>query len=118
MTTPSQIAVESERLISHANGQKYVIAVIEDAIDKATAGMGKEIESLKEQRNRAAMEERQKYLPMMEKMVSIEDVKPLLNALGSGTSSYQYTVKDNFLAKHGDKLKATSPLPKATSPQS
>ena len=79
MNKPSEIAVGCVRELfptTPMSDKPRWCEIVQSAIDKATAGM-----------------------------VSIEDVWPLLNALGSGTSSYQYSIKDRFLAKHGEKLK-------------
>lgn len=130
MTTPSQIAVEAaeEWYGDEMPYNSLLVSIMQFAIDKATAGKdaeierlnaavagrNKELEACREMRNRAAMDERQKYIPMLAKMVPIEDVKPLLEALKCCFDAIGYPANGNslqekvifeFKAIHGDKLK-------------
>ncbi len=111
---PSQIAVECEaELLRTRNTEvKWRLDIIQSAIDKAT-----------EELKREAFVEASNVNAMLAKMVPIEDVRPLLKghmvAIGDSViSAHPRDAVTAFLALHGEKLKATSPLPKATSPQS
>ena len=101
MSAPSQIAIDKSwdekaaKLITNFDSERKGLVAAHD----------REIESLKEQRNRVAIEERQKYLPMLAKMVPIEDVKELLELLTEEGTHRLIDLVPHFIAKHGDKLK-------------
>ncbi len=74
--TPESIAAKAieaqiEEWTSQNCGQDWIAKIIQEqfaAERAANARLLEEIEQLKHQRNRAALEERQKYLPQLEKL--------------------------------------------------